>query len=74
MRVCINPSAGVVWAREDGLGAIAAAEMLDLPADHSEMIESFVEITKSEANPLKVAILRAQLQFTLTKVRQQWSY
>ncbi len=67
----MNHSDGVVWAREDGLGAVVAVEMLDLPADHSELIESFVELTMSEANPLKVAFLRAQLQFTLTKVRQQ---
>ena len=58
-----------MWAREDGLGAVVAGEMLDLPAGQSEKIESFVEMTKSEANPLRVAALRAQLQFTLTKVR-----
>ena len=59
----------VMWSREDALGAIAAVEMLDLPAGQSEQIEAFVEMTKSEGNPLKVFALRAQLQFTLAKVR-----
>ena len=58
----------VMWSREDALGAIAAVEMLDLPAGQSEQIEAFVEMTKSEGNPLKVFALRAQLQFTLAKV------
>lgn len=50
------------------MGTIAAMQMLDLPAGQSELIETFVELTKSERNPLKVAALRAQMQFTLTKV------
>ena len=68
--MCASSSSdGVIWAREDALGAAVAVEMLDLPAGQSEKIESFVEMTKFEANPLKVAALRAQLQFTLAKVR-----
>ena len=54
---------------EDALGAAVAVEMLDLPAGQSEKIESFVEMTKSKVNPLKVATLRSQVQFTLSKVR-----
>ena len=58
----------IVWKREEALGTIAAVQMLDLPAGQSELIETFVEMTKSESNPLKVAALRVQLQVTLTKV------
>ena len=58
----------IVWKREEALGTIAAVQMFDLPAGQSELIETFVEMTKSESNPLKVAALRVQLQVTLTKV------
>ena len=58
----------IAWKREEALGVIAAVQMLDLPAGQSELIETFVEMTKSESNPLKVAALRVQLQVTLAKV------
>ena len=41
--------------------------MLDLPASGSELIETFVELTKGESNPFKLASLRAQLQIKLVR-------
>ncbi len=32
---------GPSWSREDGLGAVNAADFLDLPADQSAMVENF---------------------------------
>lgn len=41
--------------------------MLDLPASGSELIETFIELTKGEANPIKLVMLRLQLQLQLAK-------
>lgn len=41
--------------------------MLDLPASGSELIETFIELTQGELNPLKLAALRVQLQLQLAK-------
>ncbi len=46
---------GPSWSREDGLGAVNAADFLDLPADQSAMVESFLEKSANERNPLKLA-------------------
>ena len=59
---------GPSWSREDGLGAVNAADFLDLPADQSAMVESFLEKSANERNPLKLAWHRWQLQITLWKV------
>ena len=42
-------------------------ELLDLPASESELIETFVELTKGETNPVRLATLRLHLQFQLVK-------
>lgn len=41
--------------------------MLDLPASGSDLIETFVELTKGESNPFRLATLRLQLQLQLAK-------
>ena len=41
--------------------------MLDLPASGSELIETFIELTQGESNPVKLASLRIQLQLQLAK-------
>ncbi len=56
------------WVREDGLGTISTIQFLDLPADQSAMVEDFLEKTKAELNPIKLAFLRWQLQAQLLKV------
>lgn len=56
------------WVREEGLGRIDSLQFLDLPADQSAMVEDFLEKTKSEVNPIKLALLRWQLQAQLFKV------
>lgn len=59
------------WVREDGLGAVVAMEAVDLPpADQSGSIANFIELTKDERNPLKLALMRLQLQYSLAKVRK----
>ena len=56
--------------REDGLGSVVAMEAVDLPpADQSGSIANFITSTKYEGNPLKLALLRLRLQFSLAKVR-----
>ena len=61
----------VQWVREDGLGAVVAMEPVDLPpVDQSGSIANFITSTKDEGNPLKLALMRLQLQFSLTKVRK----
>ena len=56
--------------REDGLGSVVAMEAVDLPpADQSGSIANFITSTKYEGNPLKLALLRLRLQFSLVKVR-----
>ena len=54
--------------REDGLGTVRAVEFLDLPADQSAMVESFLDRTRAERNPLKLAFLRWKLQVQMLKV------
>jgi len=61
-------SGHIVWQRDEALATIIEMEMLDLPAGQSESTENFVTMTKSEGNPLKLAILRLQIQVTLAKV------
>ena len=58
----------IAWQREEALATIVALEMLDLPAGQSESTENFVTLTKSEGNPLKLAMLRLQIQVMLAKV------
>lgn len=65
---CILTDAHQQWVREDGLGTISTVRFLDLPADQSAMIENFLENTKSEVNPFRLAFLRWQLQAQLFKV------
>ena len=55
------------WSREDGLGTVSTAQFLDLPADQSAMVEDFLERTKDELNPVKLAFQRWQLQAQLFK-------
>ena len=38
-----------------------------MPASESELIETFVELTKGEGNPIRLASLRLQLQLQLAK-------
>ncbi len=59
---------GVEWVKEEGLGDIAALVFLDLPADQSALIEDFLEKTRSEVNPVKLALQRWKLQIKLFKV------
>ena len=59
----------IAWQREEALATIVALEMLDLPAGQSESTENFVTLTKSEGNPLKLAMLRLQIQVMLAKVQ-----
>lgn len=54
--------------REDGLGTVSAVQFLDLPADQSAMVENFLDRTRAEVNPIKLALLRWQLQAQLLKV------
>ena len=57
--------------REDGLGSVVAMEAVDLPpADQSGSIANFIMSTKDEGNPLKLALMRLQLQLSLAKVRE----
>ncbi len=56
------------WVREEGLGTISTVQFLDLPADQSAMVEDFIDKTKAEVNPVKLALLRWQLQAQLLKV------
>ena len=58
----------VMWVREEALASIAALEYLDLPAGQEAAIERFMDASRNEPNPLKVAISRLQLQIVLTKV------
>ena len=59
----------VAWVREDGLGSVVSMEAVDLPpADQSGSIANFIEATINEGNPLKLALMRLQLQFSLAKV------
>jgi len=68
-RVCVCVlGSGQGWVREDGLGEVGGVEFLDLPADQSAMVESFLDKTSSERNPLRLAWLRWQLQVSLWKV------
>lgn len=46
---------------------MVAVEALDLPASESELIETFVELTKGEANPIRLVSLRLSLQLQLAK-------
>ena len=58
--------------REEGLGAVVAVEAIDLPpADQSGSITNFITSTKNEGNPLKLGLMRLQLQLSLAKVRFQ---
>ena len=55
--------------REDGLGSAVAIEAVDLPpADQSGSIANFITSTMNEGNPLKLALMRLRLQFSLAKV------
>ena len=66
---CDDCCAGVKqWVREDGLGTIANLQFLDMPADQPAEVESFLEKTRAEVNPIKLAFLRWQLQAQLFKV------
>lgn len=56
------------WVREDGLGTISNVQFLDMPADQPAVVESFLEKTRAEVNPIKLALLRWQLQAQLFKV------
>ena len=58
----------IAWQREEALATIVDLEMLDLPAGQSESTENFVTLTKSEGNPLRLAMLRLQIQVMLAKV------
>ena len=58
----------VMWVREEALASIAALEYLDLPAGQEAAIERFMDASRNEPNPLKVAISRLQLQVVLIKV------
>jgi hypothetical protein len=54
--------------REDGLGSAVAMEAVDLPpADQSGSIANFITSTMNEGNPLKLALMRLRLQFSLAK-------
>ena len=66
--IMVNAGAGQVWVMENGLGTARAVEFLDLPADQSVMVESFLDRTRAERNPLKLAFLRWKLQVQLLKV------
>ena len=57
-----------MWVREEALASIAALEYLDLPAGQEAAIERFMDASRNEPNPLKVAISRLQLQVVLIKV------
>ncbi len=65
MCVCVFIRNSPSWSREDGLGAVNAADFLDLPADQSAEL---LEKSANERNPLKLAWHRWQLQITLWKV------
>ncbi len=66
MYVCVYLlGTGSSWSREDGLGAVNAADFLDLLADQSAEL---LEKSANERNPLKLAWHRWQLQITLWKV------
>ena len=54
--------------QEAGLGTITTLQFLDLPADQPAMVESFLEKTRGEVNPVQLALLRWQLQAQLFKV------
>jgi hypothetical protein len=56
------------WRREDGLGTTSAVQFLDMPADQPAVVESFLEKTRAEVNPIRLAFLRWQLQVQLFKV------
>ena len=62
------PPGHVTWQREEALATITTLQMLDLPAGESEITESFVSLSQSEGNPIKVVIKRLQLQAMLAKV------
>ena len=64
----MSPTELNFWSREDGLGTVTTAQFLDLPADQSAMVEDFLDKTKAELNPVKLALLRWQLQAQLFKV------
>ena len=68
MYLCVPGGEGVKWVREEGLGTVTALQFLDLPADQSAMVEDFLERTKSELNPISLALQRWQLQAQLFKV------
>ncbi len=59
---------GVEWAREEGLGRISTLQFMDMPPDQPAMVQSFLEQTRAELNPIKLALLRWQLQAQLLKV------
>ena len=67
MTSLLHHHTGIAWHREEALGSIVAVEALDLPASESELIETFVELTKGEANPIRLASLRLSLQLQLAK-------
>lgn len=67
----IGADTGQVWVMENGLGTVSAVEFLDLPADQPAMVESFLDRTRTERNPLKLAFLRWKLQVDLLKVNTQ---
>lgn len=60
-------SGGEGWVREDGLGTISTVQFMDMPADQPAIVESFLEKTRGEVNPIKLAFLRWQLQAQLFK-------
>ena len=65
-------SGSVQWTREESLGAVVATVMVDLPvSDQSDSIENFIMTTMDEGNPLKLGLMRLQLQFSLVKVRRE---
>ena len=56
------------WVREEGLGTVTTLQFMDMPADQPAMVESFLEQTRAEVNPIKLAFLRWKLQAQLLKV------
>ena len=51
------------------MGSVVAIEAVDLPpADQSGSIANFITATMNEGNPLKLALMRLRLQFSLAKV------
>ena len=52
---------------------MSAVQFLDLPADQSATVEDFLEKTMSEVNPVKLALMRWQLQAQLLKVAECFS-